>query len=72
VVRYQDGDSEAAVAQGMDMSRQAQQAGHPARMIVEPAEHTETAAILAYDSDPKAVARKLLSPAQDTPTENLR
>jgi hypothetical protein len=72
VVHYAGGDVDKAVAQGMTLSREAEQAGRPARMIVEQSEHTETAAILAYDSDAKAVARKLLSPEQPSSTENVR
>ena len=72
MVRYQGDDAGAAVEQGMQLSREAAKAGRPARMIVEQADHTETAAILAYDSDPKAMARKLLSPGRPNSTENVR
>lgn len=71
MVRYQGDDVGDAVGQGLQLSREAAKAGRPARMIVEQADHTETAAILAYDSDPKAVARKLLGPG-DTHTEEVR
>lgn len=72
VVHYAGSGLEDAVEQGLELSREAEKAGRPARMIVEQAEHTEAAAILAYDSDPKAVARKLLSPQQPSSTENVR
>jgi hypothetical protein len=72
MVRYSGDDPATAVEQGIELSREAAKAGRPARMIVEQSDRTETAAILAYDSDPKAVARKLLSPEGHDNTEDVQ
>lgn len=59
VVRYRAGDADAMAEEGLRLVSQAEAAGRDARLIAEPADRPEIAAVLAYDSNPQAVARKL-------------
>lgn len=59
VVRYRPGEAASMTTQGMKLVSLAEAAGRPARLIVEPGDRSEAAAVLAYDSSPEAVARKL-------------
>lgn len=72
VVHYTGGNAASAMEQGMRLSEEAEAAGRDARLIVERSEHPDVAAILAYDSDPEAVARKFLSQGQHTSTEDMQ
>lgn len=72
VVHHEGADARPAMDQAMRLTSEAQHAGRDARMIVERGEHAEIAAILAYDSDPKAVAHKLLSTDAHNTTEEIR
>lgn len=59
VVRYRPGDADRMAAEGMRLVSQAEAAGRDPRLIAEPDERSEVAAVLAYDSSPQAMARKL-------------
>jgi hypothetical protein len=59
VVRYRAGEADTMAAEGLRLVSQAEAAGRDARLIAEPDERSETVAVLAYDADPQAVARKL-------------
>lgn len=58
IVRHDDRGADAAIARGLDLMRQAEAAGRKARLIVEQSDHSDVAAILAYDAAP-TVARNL-------------
>ncbi|MDD3800076.1 MAG: hypothetical protein PHE36_12965 [Novosphingobium sp.] len=71
LVRHSGKSMEPAMAEGLKLMRQAEQAGQSPRLIVEEGEHPDVTAVLAYDSDPRTVARNLRSPDQETrPEEN--
>ena len=72
IVVHHGGTTSSAMDQGMRLNAEAELAGREARLIVERSEHSDVAAILAYDSDPKAVARKLLSTDQPNSTEDTQ
>lgn len=59
VVRYRAGEADVMAAEGLRLVSQAEAAGRHARLIAEPAEQSEAAAVLAYDANPQVVARKL-------------
>jgi hypothetical protein len=59
VVHYRAGEADRMAAEGLRLVSQAEAAGRDARLIAEPGDRSEAAAVLAYDADPQAVARKL-------------
>lgn len=59
VVRYRAGDADTMMARGLRLVAEAEAAGRQARIIAEPSDRSETAAVIAYDSNSQAVARKL-------------
>jgi hypothetical protein len=59
VVHYRTGEAGRMATEGLRLVSQAKEAGRDARLIAEPAERSEVAAVLAYDANSEAVARKL-------------
>lgn len=77
VVRYMGTESSVAIGDGLRLASDAEATGREARIIIEKSDRSETAAILAYDSDPRTVARELQRRAQSQSqqrksTENVR
>lgn len=70
VVRHTPDTAEASIARGLALMTQARTAGRRARLIVEQSDHSDVAAILAYDSDP-AVAHNLQEEVQGNTTEHV-
>lgn len=57
VAHYRAGEADTMAAEGLRLVSQAEAAGRAPRLIVEPGERSETVAVIAYDADPRAVAR---------------
>lgn len=62
LVRHGPGSMDAAMARGLELARESESAGKPARIISEQGESDDITAILAYDANPLAMARNLLVP----------
>ena len=60
MARYPASGMNGAVATGLQLAREAESAGRPARVIFEEADREDISVLLAYDANPQAVARKLL------------
>lgn len=58
-VHYRPGEAEAMTARGLRLVAEAEASGRHARMISEPADTSEAAAVLAYDDNAQAMARNL-------------